>query len=116
MSALTLYLMVGGIERLPIAKIVPVHQRVTFLIIFFDDNYYLYIYYKILFIPKSKVGLKKFYRCSFEPGDFFKNQKLSKIFVSEATESCKGSKWGLFGVPSTTTGCPTKNYTLFGGL
>ena len=27
---------------------------------------------------------------------------LSIIFVSEVTESCKGSKWGFFGVPSTT--------------
>ena len=56
----------------------------------------------IFFLPRPKVGLKKFYRCSFEPGDIFKNQKLSKPFVSEATESCKGSKWGFFGVPSTT--------------
>ena len=69
---LTLYLMVGGIERLPIAKIVPVHQRVTFLIIFFDDNYYLYIYYKILFIPKSKVGLKSFTGVVLSQGTFSK--------------------------------------------
>ena len=103
---LTLYLMGGGIERLPLAKIAPVHQGVTFLIIFFDDNSYLYIYYKILFLPRPKVGFKKFYRCSFEPGDIFKNQKLSKIFVSEATESCKGSKWGFFGVPNTTRPFP----------
>ena len=44
-NALTLYLMGGGIECLPLAKIAPVHQGVTFLIIFFDDNSYLYIYY-----------------------------------------------------------------------
>ena len=42
---LTLYLMGGGIECLPLAKIAPVHQGVTFLMIFFDDNSYLYIYY-----------------------------------------------------------------------
>ena len=65
---------------------------VTFLIIFFDDNSYLYIYYQILFLPRPKVSFKKFYRCSFEPGVIFKNQKMSKIFISEATESCKGSK------------------------
>ena len=58
--------------------------------------------YNILFLPRPKVGLKKFYRCSFEPGVIFENQKLREIFVSEATESCKGSKWGFFGVPSTT--------------
>ena len=43
-APLTLYLMGGGIARLPLAKIAPVHQGVTFLIIFFDDNSYLYIY------------------------------------------------------------------------
>ena len=74
----------------------------TFLIIFFDDNSYLYIYFSILFLPRPKVGFKKIYRCSFEPGVIFENQKLREIFVSEATESCKGSKWGFFGVPSTT--------------
>ena len=31
---LTFYLMGGGIERLPLDKIAPVHQGVTFLIIF----------------------------------------------------------------------------------
>ena len=95
-----------GIECLPLAKIAPVHQGVTFLIIFFDDNSYLYIYYEIIFLPGPKVSFKKFYRCSFEPGVISKNQKLSKIFVSEATESCKGSKWGFFGVPSTTRPFP----------
>ena len=73
-----------------------------FFDIFFDDNSYLYIYFSFLFLPRQKVGLKKIYRCSFEPGVIFENQKLREIFVSEATESCKGSKWGFFGVPSTT--------------
>ena len=99
---LTLYLMGGGIECLPLANIAPVHQGVTFLITFFDDNSYLYIYYQILCLPRPKVSFKKFYRYNFEPGVIFKNQKLSKIFVSEAKESCKGSKWGFFWVPSTT--------------
>ena len=74
----------------------------TFLIICFDDNSYLYIYFSVLFPPRPKVGFKKIYRCSFEPGVIFENQKLREIFVSEATDSCKGSKWGFFGVPSTT--------------
>ena len=103
---LTLYLMGGGIECLPIAKVAPVHQVVTFLLISFDDNFYLYIYYKYLFLHRPKVDLKKFYRCSLEPGVIFKNKKLSKIFVSEAKESCKVSKWGYFGVPSTTRPFP----------
>ena len=103
---LTLYLMGGGIECLPIAKVAPVHQVVTFLLISFDDNFYLYIYYKYLFLHRPKVDLKKFYRCSLEPGVIFKNKKLSKIFVSEATESCKVSKWGYCGVPSTTRPFP----------
>ena len=45
MNLLTLYLMGGGIECLPLANIAPVHQGVTFLITFFDENSYLYIYY-----------------------------------------------------------------------
>ena len=49
----------GGIERLPLAKIALVHQGVTFLIIYFDDNSYLYIYFSILFLPRPKVGFKK---------------------------------------------------------
>ena len=78
----------------------------TFLTFFFDDNSYLYIYFSILFLPRPKVGFKKIYRCSFEPGVIFENQKLREIFVSEATESCKGSKWGFFGVPNTTRPFP----------
>ena len=66
----------------------------------------VYTYYQILFLPRPKVSFKTFYRCSSEQGVIFKNQKLSKTFVSEATESCKGSKWGFFGVPSTTRPFP----------